>query len=58
MNINPDEFKHGVFIWEDFEEHLHVGISQNIEDDPVFVISLLTDAINSLTIDFLKPTSH
>lgn len=58
MKIDPEQMKYGLFIWEDHEENLHVGMTENIEDDVISIISLLTDAINSITIDFQKHIAH
>jgi hypothetical protein len=58
LKIDPEQMKYGLFIWEDHDENLHVGMTENIEDDVISIISLLTDAINSITIDFLKHTAH
>jgi hypothetical protein len=58
MKIDPEQMKYGLFIWEDHDENLHVGMTENIEDDVISIISLLTDAINSITIDFQKHTAH
>jgi hypothetical protein len=58
LKIDPEQMKYGLFIWEDHDENLHVGMTENIEDDVISIISLLTDAINSITIDFQKHTAH
>lgn len=58
MKIDPEQMKYGLFIWEDHDENLHVGMTENIEDDVISIISLLTDAINSITIDFQKHLAH
>lgn len=58
MKIDPEQMKYGLFIWEDHDENLHVGMTENIEDDVISIISLLTDAINSITIDFQKHIAH
>jgi hypothetical protein len=58
MKIDPEQMKYGLFIWEDYDDNLHVGMSENIEDDVISIISLLTDAINSITIDFQKHIAH
>lgn len=58
MKIDPEQMKYGLFIWEDYDDNLHVGMSENIENDVISIISLLTDAINSITIDFQKHIAH
>jgi len=58
LKIDPEQMKYGLFIWEDYDDNLHVGMSENIQDDVISIISLLTDAINSITIDFQKHTAH
>jgi hypothetical protein len=58
LKIDPEQMKYGLFIWEDHDENLHVGMTENIEDDVISIISLLTDAINSITIDFQKHLAH
>jgi hypothetical protein len=58
LKIDPEQMKYGLFIWEDHDENLHVGMTENIEDDVISIISLLTDAINSITIDFQKHIAH
>jgi|DEB0MinimDraft_3_1074331.scaffolds.fasta_scaffold190469_2 hypothetical protein len=48
MQIDPKEVAMGVFVWEDKEGELNVGLSNNIMNDRDTAIILLTEAIQAL----------
>jgi hypothetical protein len=48
MQIDPKEVAMGVFVWEDQEGELNVGLSNNIMNDRDTAIILLTEAIQAL----------
>jgi hypothetical protein len=48
MNIDAKDIVMGVFVWEDQEGELNVGLSNNLMNDRDTAILLLTEAIQSL----------
>jgi hypothetical protein len=60
MNIEPKDIKMGVFVWEDQEGELNVGLSNNLMNDRDTAILLLTEAIQSLIMhaDVVQGLAH
>jgi hypothetical protein len=60
MNIESKDIKMGVFVWEDQEGELNVGLSNNLMNDRDTAILLLTEAIQSLIMhaDVVQGLAH
>jgi hypothetical protein len=60
MNIEAKDIKMGVFVWEDQEGELNVGLSNNLMNDRDTAILLLTEAIQSLIMhaDVVQGLAH
>jgi hypothetical protein len=60
INIEPKDIKMGVFVWEDQEGELNVGLSNNLMNDRDTAILLLTEAIQSLIMhaDVVQGLAH
>ena len=54
MKIDPEVFKQGVFIWEDTDDNLNIGLSEDLENDPLYALFLLTEAARSVTLQLLQ----
>ena len=42
MNLNAKDVQMGVFVWEDADGELNIGLSDNLTDDRVTAVLLLT----------------
>jgi hypothetical protein len=60
ISIEPKDIKMGVFVWEDQEGELNVGLSNNLMNDRDTAILLLTEAIQSLIMhaDVVQGLAH
>lgn len=58
MNINAKDVQMGVFVWEDADGELNIGLSDNLTDDMVTAVLLLTEAIQSLIMQDVNQVAH
>lgn len=59
MKIDPETMESGIFIWEDTDDNLNIGMSEELQGDPVYALLLLTEAARSITMQMLQSqTAH
>ena len=58
MNLNAKDVQMGVFVWEDADGELNIGLSDNLTDDRVTAILLLTEAIQGLIMQDVNQVAH
>lgn len=60
MKIDPEVFEQGIFIWEDTDDNLNIGMSEELQGDPLYALYLLTEAANNIIVTMLKSqqTAH
>ena len=57
MKIDPETMESGIFIWEDTDDNLNIGMSEELQGDPVYALLLLTEAARSITMKMLQSTT-
>jgi hypothetical protein len=59
LKIDPEVFEQGIFIWEDTDDNLNIGMSEELQGDPLYALFLLTEAARSITMQMLQSqTAH